>query len=248
MIGVAIITYNRPDNFYKILESIKNVDHIVLVKDGGTPKYTKIPNYDFYQLTENKGVGFCKNWAIEKLLEKGCDHLWILEDDCLVTDNRVWQYCIEFSKESGLLHFNWNDYRQPRFAKASFPKFEAYLNYHTEANFSYFHKDFLKDIRFDTKYINAWEHVDLELQGEKLGFLPAFRIFVSPANLEKYLKLVDDGESTISGKAQYEERVVAGHHYLKDKWGKAINEFDPPNLDEFYEKMKEITLKYAKRT
>lgn len=247
MIGVGIVTYDREEKFYRILDSVKGVDHIVLVKDGGRPKYQRIPNHDFFQLTENKGVGFCKNLAINRLLEKGCDHIFLLEDDCLVTDQNVWKYCISFSEESGLLHFNWNDYRYPRFAKASFPNHEASLSHHTEANFSYFHKDFLREIRFDEQYINAWEHIDIEIQGEKLGFLPPFRLFVSPANLGNYLKLIDDGKSTISGKELYQQRVIDGHHHLKDKWGKAINEIDPPNLDEFYEKMKEITMKYAKR-
>lgn len=248
MIGVGIITYDRQDQFYKILNSIKLVDCVIAVKDGGKPKYEGIPLLcDFYELNANKGVGFCKNLLIQKLLEKGCDDIFLLEDDCLVKDNSIWNYCMSFSKESGLLHFNWNDYRHSRFATAQFIKHTASICAETEANFSYFHKLFLEKVRFDDSYINAWEHIDLELQGEAEGFLPPFRTFVSPSNLNKYLQLIDYNESTISGKELYEERVIQGHEHFKNKWGNYINDIPTATMEDFYNKMKEITLKYAKR-
>lgn len=247
MIGVGILTYNREVQFQKIVDSVKLVDHIVAVKDFGMPRYRQDPNCDFYQLQENKGIGFCKNLAIDALLQKGCEHIILLEDDCLVTDNAVWQYCIDFSHESGLLHFNWNDYRYRYFADAQFLTKMAKLSHYSEGNFSYFHKDFLSEIRFDLNYMNAWEHVDLEKQGDEKGFLPPFGIFISPANLGRYLRLIDEGESTISGKPLYEQRVIEGHHYFKSKWGHAYNDMPIPTMDDFYEKMKNITIKYGKR-
>ena len=247
MIGVGVITFDREKQFHRIMQSIKKVDHIVAVKDYGGPTYQNAPIYDFVRMNQNRGVGACKNIAIQHLLGKGCEHIFLLEDDCMVKDPKVWEYCIEFSKESGLLHFNWDDYRHSPFASAQFVTRMAILSHQTEANFSYFHRDFLKDVRFDEKYINAWEHVDVMLQGHSKGFLPPFRVFISPADLHKYLEVIDGGESTISGKDQHTERVIAGHHYFRDKWGKPINEMVPPTMDEFYEAMKAITIKYGKR-
>jgi hypothetical protein len=247
MIGVGIITYNRPEEFSKIVDSIKNVDHLVCLKDGGKPKYANIPQCDFIEFSENKGVGICKNWLIENLLAKDCEHIFLVEDDCLIKNNEVWEYCISFSKESGLLHFNWNDYRHKRFATAIFNKHKAALCHDTEANFSYFHREFLKDIRFDPNFINAWEHIDIEIQGENKGFLPPFRTFVSPSELGNYLELIDNGISTITGKEKYTDRVIDGHHYFENKWGKKINQFQTVDMKTFYDKMKEITLKYGNR-
>jgi len=247
MIGVGIVTYNREENFYKILESIKGVDHLISIKDGGLPAYAKIPTYDFIQLPHNMGVGFCKNRLIDELLKRGCDDIFIIEDDCLIKDNDVWNYCLSFSKESGLLHFNWNDYRYPRASIATFKNHKAALCHNTEANFSYFHKEFLKNIRFDERFINAWEHVDLEMQGEAQGFLPPFRMFLSPIDLNKYLELSDNGESTISGKPLYNERVTTGHKLFFEKWGKNVSDIELPDLNVFRAKMKTITQKYADR-
>lgn len=247
MIGVGVVTYSREEKFNKAINSINSVNHLVALQDGGKSDYSIIPNCEFSKLSSNKGVGFCKNRLIENLLEKGCEHIFILEDDCLVKDNEVWEYCISFSKESGLLHFNWNDYRRPRFSTAIFIKHRAALCRDTEANFSYFHRDFLKQIRFDENYINAWEHIDIEIQGEAHGFLPPFWTFVSPSDLSTYLEDIGSNDSSITGKENYEQRVVAGHHFLESKWGKKMTEIPMPTMNEFYEKMKQITIKYAKR-
>lgn len=248
MIGVGIATYNREKQFERICQSVSGVDHVLCVKDGGHPPYQYIPPFQYIQKETNSGIGICKNILIDGLLEKGCTHIFILEDDCLVKDNGVWNYCIEFSKETGLLHFNWNDYRYPGFMTAMFQKYSAIVSTNTEANFSYFHKDFLKEIRFDPAYKNAWEHIDLEIQGERKGFLPPFRTFVSPSGLNQYLELIDDDKSTITGIGEYNRNVADGHYHFMMKWGKSVNEMTVPvDSKTFYEKMKEITIKYASR-
>jgi GT2 family glycosyltransferase len=253
MIGIGIITYDREEKFNRVLSSIKldHVGRIVAVKDGGKSPYKELPYRDnkieFYELSENLGVGRCKNLLIDKLLEKGCDHIFLLEDDCLVKNNAVWEYCISFAEESGLLHFNWNDYRHKRFATAEFDKHKAALCHNTEASFSYFHRTFLEEIRFDEKYMNAWEHIDIEIQGETKGFLPPFRWFVSPSDLNLYLEDIDTNDSSITNREHYHERVINGHHYFEKKWGKKVNEIAQVDRNNFYEKMKQITIKYANR-
>jgi hypothetical protein len=253
MIGIGLITYDREEKFNRVLNSIElsSVGSIIVVKDGGKPSYKSLPYkdqlFEYYEMTDNLGVGRCKNLLIDKLLEKGCEDIFLLEDDCLVKDNNVWEYCISFRKESGLLHFNWNDYRHGRISTAVFDKHKAAICYDTEGSFSYFHKKFLEEIRFDENYINAWEHVDIEIQGDKKGFLPPFRTFISPSELEKYLENIDTNDSSITGRENYQERVINGHHYLEQKWGKKIEQFQPVDMNTFYEKMKDITTKYAER-
>ena len=59
--------------------------------------------------------------------------------------------------------------------------------------------------------------------------------------------MIDNNESTISGKELYTERVKAGFEHWMSKWGKPVQEMLPVNNEVFYEKMKAITMKYAKR-
>jgi hypothetical protein len=249
MIGVGIVTYNRPERFKEAFDAIQNplIDRYYHVKDGGSPKYN---NYkDLHQLPENKGVGVCKNIIIDNLINQGCEHIFVLEDDCLITNEGVWRYCIDFSKHTGLLHFNWNNYREEdkNHVKVMFPEFEALISYNVEANFSYFHRDFLKEIRFDETYVNAWEHVDLEYQGVLKGFSPAFRMFVSPFHLSQFMRVNDAGKSSIVGYPLHKERIVEGYNYWLTKWGNRVTDIGPIPIDKFKGKMQEITKKYAKR-
>ena len=147
------------------------------------------------------------------------------------------------------MHFNWNNYRSDdsNHVVAKFPKFDALISYNVEANFSYFHKDFLKEIRFDENYVNAWEHVDLEYQGVLRGFLPAFRMFISPANLSGHMRVNDAGESTIVGGPLHQKRIADGYNYWLSKWNRPINDIHPIGMEKFQTKMQEITKKYAKR-
>jgi hypothetical protein len=252
MIGVGIVTYDREKKFSEAYDAIDYslIDKTFHVKDGGKPPYSDSERYEnLWELDENKGVGFCKNLIIDNLLNWDCEHNFILEDDCRVTDNNVWKYCIDFAKHTGLLHFNWNNYRSEdtRHTLVKFPKCDALMSYNVDANFSYFNREFLKNIRFDENYINAWEHVDVEYQGIIQGFLPAFRMFVSPAYLNHYLRTDDGGESTIVGRPLHHERIIEGFHYWGKKWGKNISEIDTLPMEEFKVNMKEITKKYAQR-
>lgn len=243
MIGVGIVTYDRQEKFDQIVKSVKDVDVVFSIKDGGKPDYSSKVDL---QLKQNKGVGVCKNIALQHLLDKGCQHIFLLEDDCLVLDNNVWQYCVEFSKQTGLLHFNWNDYRYNRWGIGECGDYKVSLCMHTEANFSYFHKTFLEKIRFDENYFNGWEHADLELQAERLGFAPSFGIFVSPYELNNYLKLIDDGESTITNKSlEYKQRISDGGLYFFKKWGKDIMSLYDFDLENMKKKFKIIKEKYA---
>lgn len=243
MIGIGIVTYNRPDKYCKILESIQKVDHILSIKDGGKPDY---PCHVDICLPDNRGVGACKNILLNQLLNKGFEHIFLLEDDCLVLNNDVWQYCIDFVKETGLLHFNWNDYRFNRWGIGECGRFKVSLCLNTEANFSYFHKTFLEKIRFDENYFNGWEHADLELQAERLGFAPSFGIFVSPYELNNYLKLIDDGESTITNKDEkYHDRILKGRQYFHKKWGKDILDIYNSDLEVMKKNFSEIRKQYA---
>jgi hypothetical protein len=250
MIGVGIVTYDRPERFQEAYNAIQSpfVDRYFHVKDGGAANYED--DYEnLWCLEENKGVGFCKNLIIENLLNEGCDKIFILEDDLLITNNEIWRYCIDFSDHTGLLHFNWNNYRSEDTLHhpAIFPKFDALISYNADANFSYFDKRFLEEIRFDEQYVNAWEHVDVEYQGVLKGFLPAFRMFVSPTHLNRFMRVNDGGTSSIVGRPLHQERIMEGYDHWIQKGNTPINELHPLSMEEFKVNMKAITEKYGRR-
>ena len=104
MIGVGIITCNRPEFFKKCRESIKEewYDHIVVVNDGKGPLFNA--NSPILATTGMEGVGRAKNMALKHLLEKDCDYIILVEDDMLFKDNIFKEY-IKAHKATGIQHF-----------------------------------------------------------------------------------------------------------------------------------------------
>jgi hypothetical protein len=243
---IAIITYNRPDLYSKVFESVKdsNID-IISIKDGSDVVYEN----DFFIKNDiNLGVGKCKKQACDYFLSNPkYDHLFILEDDCYVKNINVFDACIGFRNQSGLTHFNWNSYRYKDFLiNVNYRNYAAKAYINAEASFSYFDKIFLRKCMFDVQYMNAWEHLDLEMQGHVKAFLPPFRCFVSPDFLDDMLECIDQGESSISGKFMWQERVHKGALHFKKKWGLFVNEIPFPTKDEIIESLKIIKEIYAK--
>lgn len=243
---IGIVTYNREEQFNRIFGFVEHLtNNLICIKDGPLHDYAYNP--DLLQLSDNLGVGRCKNIIIDKFLESDEDHLFILEDDVLVKDKELFDFCIRFSEESGLKHFNWNSYRNKSFSYIlQYPNFQAKSYTNTEASFSYFHRDFVKEVRFDDEFINAWEHIDMEFVGYQKGFLPPFWCFVSPEKLDEYLECIDEGKSTISGIGENKERYDSGAEYFVKKHGRQVSQIPRSSVESVADSLRTIKEKYSK--
>ena len=101
-IGVGIITCNRQDYLTNLLASIKDcvgISEIVIVNDG---KHLEAISFDqpySYILNEkNLGVAKSKNKAMQYLLDKDCDYIFIIEDDMVILDRSIFDKYIELCK------------------------------------------------------------------------------------------------------------------------------------------------------
>ena len=109
-IGVGIVTYKRPEYFKNCLASIdlKTIDDVVVVNDG-TP-YNMDVVVPLIQHETNLGVGKSKNDALKHLLDRRCDHIFLIEDDIMVQDANVFQRYISTSKSTGIQHLNYSQH------------------------------------------------------------------------------------------------------------------------------------------
>ena len=107
-IGIGIITCNRLDFLKNCICSISedSYDDIVIINDGSKP-ITRFYGCDIINNDKNIGVGKSKNKALKYLYEKGCDYIFLIEDDTVVLDNNVFDQYINTSKETGIQHFNY---------------------------------------------------------------------------------------------------------------------------------------------
>lgn len=255
-VGIGIITCNRPDYLKTLLDSIKycNWAEFIIVNDGDE---IDLPGYSYYihKNETNLGVGKSKNVAMKHLLDKGCDYIFIIEDDMIILDDTVFDKYIQASKISGIQHFNYGP-GSPFNRKQTIQNFDLHnrhlLDQHTEPNprlvidygndikvslfehtvamFSFFTREVLETVGlYDEAYYNAWEHVDHTYMIIKAGYHPPFWYFADIFDSHKYLTEAPgaiDNSSIANKSEQWEKNVYGGREIYKQKHGHYPNQ--PP--------------------
>jgi GT2 family glycosyltransferase len=229
-IGVGITTCNRPEYFKQCFDSIdlEKIDHLVVVNDGNPFDFDiQSDKVIFIQNEKNIGVGRSKNKIFKRLLTLKCDHVFTMEDDCIIINSDVFQEYIRISKATGIKHFNfgpgspWNrkqqdptvigDLSRRHLATQDgepFPKMvvtykkddiSVSLYEHIVAMFCYFDAKALEDVGLmDERFYNAWEHVEHTLRFIKKGYYTPFWWFGDITGSEKYIKEAENEKANTS--------------------------------------------------
>lgn len=263
-IGVGIITCNRPDYFKQCFNSIPHdlIDHLVVVNDGTQeiPHNSSSIIFDVISHPVNKGVGISKNDALQHLLDKGCEHIFLFEDDMIVKNPDIFNTYITAAERTGIKHFNYgpgspfNRKQDPNqridmdtrhlLKQDSEPNPRLIVDYgagvkialfqHTVAMFTYFHRSVLEAVGLhDEQFYNAWEHVDLTYRIAKAGFHPPFWWFADVADSHKLMCEAPgaiDNSSIASKKEEWYRNVYGGRDKYLAKHGHYPN--DPPIFSE----------------
>ena len=98
-IGVVLVTYNRPDYYKQVLESLPNdkFGTLVVVNDG-INTYAKEEDAEFVIINKTQlGVAKSKNIGIKALLKHDdqIKYIFIIEDDILIKDPKVFESYIK---------------------------------------------------------------------------------------------------------------------------------------------------------
>jgi len=97
-VGVVVSTYRRPNNLEKLIRSILGHttpnDLVVGIdeqEDVASGAICKGLSVDYYR-APNKGVAVNKNRLIKILYDRGCDYIFLLEDDLIVVKDFIKPY------------------------------------------------------------------------------------------------------------------------------------------------------------
>jgi GT2 family glycosyltransferase len=258
-IGVGIITCNRPDYLRGLLNTLpkeheQKIDCLVIVNDGTPTTNFDLSFGEWIDNETNLGVGKSKNKAMKHLVDKGCDYIFIIEDDMLILDSSIFDMYIEAHRASGIHHFNYGP-GSPFNRKQSIQNFDLHnrhlLDQHTEPNpklvidygdikvslfehtvamFSFFTKEVLEKVGYiDNDFFNAWEHVDHTYRIIKEGYHPPFWWFADLYESHKYLTEAPEAinnSSIANNTEQWNKNVYGGREIYKQKHGHYPNE--PP--------------------
>ena len=248
-IGVGMVTYNAPDRIKQSAATIPAwIKNFVIVNDG-TPYDDSVypPNADIIQHQTNRSVGQAKNTAMKYLLEQGCEHIFIIEDDILIQSEEVFDKYIKASLVSGIKHLNYalQGPANKKGAKGfetledralqenlSEPNPRHIMKYTDEIEiafypncvgaFSYYQREALEKIGlFDEFYKNAWEHVDHTMEAFKKGYTTPYWWFADINNSWLYIKDIEGciENSTIGHTDEWKENFNRGFLHFKRKYG-----------------------------
>ena len=266
-IGLGIVTCNR-ENFYKqCYESVPLdvVDKLITINDGAELK-EKYPHTVIHTHDKNKGVGISKNEAMQYLLDEGCEHIFLIEDDIIIKEKNVFQKYIDTATVSGLWHLMYgyhgpankteNKNPNPRLI-IDYKDHQVALNQHCVGAFCYYHKGVLNNIGLmDEMFKNAWEHVEHSYQIVKAGLLRGYWWWPDVANSYEYLDELACSEenSTIRWedekkkipKRDWQENIQKGAQHFYNKHGTTPVAVSDQSVDMIQSKLKLIKERYSR--
>ncbi len=224
-IGIGVITCNRLSLFRECIAGIPETDIIVVVNDGEPYPLSVYPSRvtEIIQHDKNRGVGRSKNDALRYLLNSGCRHIFLCEDDIKILHPHICNEYIRASERTGILHFNFA-YHGPR-NKSSYGvptprKVVDYgngisigLNRYLTGAFSYYREDVLRTCGLiDTVYKNMLEHVDHTYRIIREGYHPPFWWF---ADLAESSRFIDDLDPNLSKSTMgYDRRSSSAFFFI----------------------------------
>ena len=258
-IGVGIITYKRPQYFKKLKDTIPfdRVDNVVVVNDDPSVEPCNCTDLVYHEIIneENYGVGISKNRALKYLIDQGCTHLFLIEDDVEIIDPNVFDVYIKTAKRSGLHHLSFGHVGGP--LKKQIKGTRKYIDgtgiqmYHNpQGSFCYYNANVIKKIGYlDENYKNAFEHVDHEYQLIKSGLLPAFWWFPDVIDSHKYVMITPGGaiNSVITDKEGYSENYEKSAKYFIEKWGYFTNKIEDVKPDYVEYRLNFIENNYSRK-
>ena len=236
-IGLGIITKDRPQFLKRLLDSIDGCNwlELIIINDGDP---FECPGYNYYIHTNetNLGVAASKNKAMKHLLDIGCDHIFLIEDDMLIKDPNIFQAYIDASKKSGIQHLmfgyhgpaNKNGISHgkpcPRLV-VDYGDFSIAFNQHCVGAFCYYSSKSLEDVGLiDEKFRNAFDHVSHSYELALKGYSTPYWWWADLANSLDYIEEQACSEENSSIKTpesmqKWQDNIRGSMDYFKEKFG-----------------------------
>lgn len=238
-IGLGIVTCNRPEFFLKCFRSIPSDYLLAVVNDGSDfdkkdiDKLQKERSFTYFHNNVNLGVGKSKNILFRYLLDSGCDHIFLVEDDIVIKKPDVFQKYIELRNVTGIQHFNFGYHGPANRGNVSkgvpSPRYiidygvtQLAINANSVGAFCYYTKEVLQNVGLiDEDYTNAFEHVDHDYRIFKAGYSTPYWNFPDLANSWEYLDEIECSENSSSIRPRFDwmDNIKNGAKLFSEKHG-----------------------------
>jgi glycosyltransferase involved in cell wall biosynthesis len=262
-IGIAILTYNRPQFCHDCINSIPKLGPLVVINDGNSYRdevYDKSKVDEVIQHSQNKSVGVSKNEALRWLYQNNCEYLFLVEDDMFISNPNVFEDYIKASKHTGLTHLMFGYHGDGNINPDKSPKprkivdygngIEIALNLHCVGSFCMYHRGIVKHVGYIDEHFNknCWDHVEHSYKIVQKGLIPAYWWWPDLANSYTYIKEQGDTKTTsvISHSDEWMRNMREGAEYFKHRFGYYPTTVPDTPEDIVYQRLKEIKKNYAR--
>jgi glycosyltransferase involved in cell wall biosynthesis len=234
-IGIAIITYNRQDFFEKVQASIPDYVSLYVVNTGSKyPDSVYQDRVKLHQCNKKTCVGWGKNHGLRMMINDGCEHLFLMEDDVVIKDPDVCKKYIKAASVSGIWHMNFGfSHKENLDRQFNTPVFRNLIDYTDDVSliftpnvfgaFTYYHKGIIKNVgyhdeRFNENYI---DHIELTYRTIKAGLHPPFWWF---ADINKSWDMISnlynmEDDSIVQNEERSKSAITKACMYFKQKHG-----------------------------
>lgn len=167
--GVAITTRNRPEQLAASLAAWRrhtpSSAPIIVVDDQSTPPAPEA----HHRFDRNVGIAVAKNKSIELLLKAGVEHLFLADDDCYPLRDEWWQPYLKSPERHLFAVFTAPTLKSSQI-DAIYADTDHVAYTATRGYFLYIHRSVIDRIGgFDTRFHNAFEHVEYTLRAHNAG-------------------------------------------------------------------------------
>jgi GT2 family glycosyltransferase len=234
--GLAVITYERLDYLKRCVESLNQHDwgHAcarLIVDDGSTQagyadflEECRARGILVMRNERNSGVAVTKNKALRGLMECGCEHLFLMEDDILMKSDQTLRHYITFAREIKLQHLNFALHGELNLGQEMFYRKDGrwILCYpDLTGAFSYYTREVVGKIGYmDEEFHNALEHVEHTYRIALGGYTLPFWYFADhPLNREFFEEQPEALATSVIRQGDWQDKVAKAKEHWISKHG-----------------------------
>ena len=233
-IGLAVISYNRLDYLKKCIKALDTNNwggaklRIIIDDHSNTPGYmTYLKEQErkgkiVIRNRENSGVAVSKNTALKIMMNQGCEHLFLMEDDILMQIKDTCTMYIDYAKKHNLHHLNFALHGEMNKGKKFLYNHEITVYPQIVGAFSYYSKTAIETVGLmDENFKNAWEHVEHTYRMTLAQLTTPFWHFADHPISDILLKEIPGSidTSSIRPRPDWQKNIQEGKMYWMAKHG-----------------------------
>lgn len=233
-IGLGVCTYNRPEYFAQCITGVQRhlfdvADVIFVYNDGSDKQHAKrykeirqtLPEkIEYKHNPTNLGVAHAKNYLLKRMVDAGCDYMFLLEDDIVPQSPKAITEYVRLSKLSGIEHFLFAHHGKENEGKLYLDTKGVQLYTACIGAYCMYTRKVIDQVGyFDENFKNAFEHVEHTFRVSRAGLTTPFPTYPDVKKSKDYLREIPQSieNSSIRVRKDWLSNVLSALVYWNSK-------------------------------